>query len=122
VSVELPGVDPLKYQTPPKAAGGSTEWLTVKMRYKQPDGEASKELVAVLPAGEKPMGEDFQFAAAVAEFGLVLRDSPYKGGATFADVLSRAAGAAKYDPNGHRAEFLTLVRLASHIKERAAKE
>ena len=125
VKLELPGVDPLKYQIPPQPkVGAAGEWLTVKMRYKQPDGDVSKELVAVLPTGaaDGPMSEDFRFAAAVAEFGLVLRDSPYKGNATLADVLTRAEAAVTFDPNGHRKEFLDLVRLTTGIKERAKKE
>ncbi len=116
VKLDLPGVDPLKYQTPPQSANASTEWLTLKTRYKLPDGDASKELVSVLLSGEKAMGEDFRFAAAVAEFGLVLRDSPYKGNANLEDVLERAGAATKFDPNGHRKEFLDLVRLATGLK------
>lgn len=116
VNLDLPGVDPLKYQSPAKPVGNATEWLTVKVRYKQPDGDASKEMVRVLPAGDKPTGEDFRFAAAVAEFGLVLRDSPYKGNANLGAVLTQAEGAASHDPNGHRREFLDLVRLATGIR------
>ena len=48
VHIDLPAVDAPKYQTPAKTAGNGDEWLTVKMRYKHPDGEASKELAAVL--------------------------------------------------------------------------
>jgi Ca-activated chloride channel family protein len=118
VKIGLPGVDPLKYQTPPQPAGGSDEWLTVKMRYKHPDGDAGRELAAVLTGtdGGGTMSEDFRFAAAVAEFGLVLRDSPYKGNANLADVLTRAEGAVGYDPNGHRKEFLDLVRVATGLR------
>ncbi len=118
VTIDLPGVDPLKYQKPAQPATASSEWLTVKMRYKQPDGDVSKELATVLAGNaEKAMGEDFRFAAAVAEFGLVLRDSPYKGRANLADVLDRATGAMNYDPNEHRRAFLDMVRLATGIKE-----
>jgi Ca-activated chloride channel family protein len=123
VKIDLPGVDPLKYQTPAQPANGSDEWLTVKMRYKQPDGDVSKELSSVLSgSAEKPLSEDFRFAAAVAEFGLVLRDSPYKGNATIAEVQTLAEGAVKFDPNGHRKEFLDLVRTATGLKQQAAKE
>ena len=117
VKIDLPGVDPLKYQTPTQPAGPTDEWLTVKMRYKHPEAETSKELAAVLgaDAGPRAMNEDFAFAAAVAEFGLVLRDSPYRGSANPADVLRRAEAASGYDPNGHRAEFLGLVRKAMAI-------
>jgi Ca-activated chloride channel family protein len=118
VKVDLPGIDPLKYQTPPQPKGGADEWLTVRMRYKAPDGEASKELAAALPAaaGTQPMNEDFAFAAAVAEFGLALRDSPHKGSANFATALKRAEAASSFDPNGHRKEFAELVRKAMAVK------
>lgn len=116
VKLDLPGVDPLKYQDAAKPpANPSAEWLTVKMRYKQPDGDASKEVSAVL-AAEGAMSEDFRFAAAVAEFGLVLRDSPYKGAASFDAAAERAEGAMQFDPNGHRAEFVQLVRKAKGLK------
>ncbi|MDB5309273.1 MAG: von Willebrand factor [Gemmataceae bacterium] len=112
VKIELPGVDPLKYQAPGQPAGPADEWLTVKMRYKAPTGEASKEVAAVLPAGaaDKPAAEDFAFASAVAEWGLLLRESPYKGSASYPAALKRAEASAAYDPNGHRAAFLGLLR------------
>jgi Ca-activated chloride channel family protein len=122
VSIDLPGVDPLKYQQPRDAAA-SDEWLTVKMRYKHPEEDVSKELGLVLPGGAGgPMGEDFRFAAAVAEFALVLRDSPYKGSANFASVIDRATGATGSDPGGHRAEFLKLAARAKELADRGRKE
>jgi Ca-activated chloride channel homolog len=122
VKLDVPGVDPLKYQTPAKPTRASAEWLSVKTRYKHPDGDESRELAAVLGGEGKAMGEDFRFAVAVAEFGLVLRDSPYKGRATLSGVLSRAATATNHDPHGHRAEFLILVRQAIALKARESKE
>jgi Ca-activated chloride channel family protein len=113
-------VDAHKYQAPARTVGSADEWLTVKMRYKHPDGEASRELARALTgAGTARGSEDFRFAAAVAEFGLLLRDSPYKGGANFDAVIERAAGASTFDPNGHRAEFVELVRRAKGLTERA---
>jgi Ca-activated chloride channel family protein len=122
VKIELPGVDPLKYQTPGRPAGPADEWLTVKMRYKAPTGEASKEVAAVLPAGaaDRPMPEDFAFAAAVAEWGLLLRDSPYKGAASYGSALKRAEASAAYDPHGHRAAFLGLLRQTIELGGRAS--
>jgi Ca-activated chloride channel family protein len=116
VKIDLPDVDPSKYQKPAGVAGNSDEWLTVKMRYKKPDGDASKELSVVLKgAGAGRMAEDFRFAAAVAEFGLVLRDSPYRGDANFNAVIERASGATGFDPNGHRKEFVELVKKAKSL-------
>ncbi len=120
VHIDLPAVDALKYQAPAKTVGSADEWLTVKMRYKHPDSEASKEVAAVLKGAGAARGtEDFRFAAAVAEFGLLLRDSPYKAGASFDAVIERAAGASGFDPNGHRAEFVELVRRAKGLTGRA---
>lgn len=120
VPITLPGVDALKYQTPTApAANAADEWFTVRMRYKHPMEETSQELVRALPsnADGKPMSEDFRFAAAVAEFALVLRDSPYRGGATFASVQERAATSRTFDPNGHRKEFLELVEKAKRASQ-----
>ena len=120
VSIDLPTVDAHKYQTPTKTTGNADEWLTVKMRYKHPDGERSKELTTALTgAGDTRGSEDFRFAAAVAEFGLVLRDSAFKGDSNCEAVIGRAAGASGYDPNGHRKEFVDMVRRAKELTERA---
>jgi Ca-activated chloride channel family protein len=67
------------------------------------------------------MSDDFRFAAAVAECALVLRDSPHKGSANFAAVIDRAAGAAGYDPGGHRGEFLKLLGKAKEIADKGKK-
>jgi Ca-activated chloride channel family protein len=116
VKIDLPGVDPLKYQAPKGEAAPSDEWLTVKMRYKQPDGEVSQELAKPLAgAVGKDLSDDFRWAAAVAAFAQLLRDSPYKGGMTYAGVLEEASGAVGADPNGHRKEFLELVRKAAGL-------
>src|SRR5262249_13243753 len=118
--VPVPGVDPRKYQEAPKLtdAAASGEMLTVKLRYQEPEGDTSKPLsVAVKDEGKRleqaPM--DFRFAAAVAEFGLLLRQSQYRGDATFADTLELARGAKGPDPHGHRTEFLTLVETAQRL-------
>jgi Ca-activated chloride channel family protein len=118
VAIDLPGIDPLKYQKPGKPAGPADEWLTVKMRYKEPTGETSKELAAVLAAeaAARTMSEDFAFAAAIAEWGLVLRNSEYRGSATLQSAFQRATSAAGYDPNGRRAEFLELVRRTIELR------
>ncbi len=118
VPLDLPGVDPLKYQTPTvPSEKPSGEWLTVKMRYKHPTAETSREVAAVLPEGAagRPAGDDFRFAAAVAEFGLLLRDSPYKGTASYDGVLQRATAALGDDGNGHRREFVELVTRAKRL-------
>jgi Ca-activated chloride channel family protein len=114
---DVPGVDPLRYQTPPAPAAASDEWLTVKMRYKAPDGDASKEFARSL-AGNAYRAEqvaDFRWAAAVASYAQLLRDSPHKGVASHPGVLEEAAALVGADPNGHRAGFLEMVRKAQAL-------
>ena len=112
VAIDLPGVDPLKYQAAADPAGPADEWLTAKVRYKHPTGGASREIAAVLPADAagRAVPADFAFAAAVAEWGLLLRNSEYKGTASYAAAMKRAVAASQFDPNGHRREFIDLVR------------
>ncbi|MFM1902223.1 MAG: hypothetical protein RLZZ440_123, partial [Planctomycetota bacterium] len=114
--------EPLKYQpqpaAPEPAAAGpepSGELLTVKLRYKLPDGDASRLVEAPLAdkGGEfAAASTDLRFAAAVASFGMLLRQSTEAGEATLPLVASIAAGALGSDPGGYRAEFLDLVRRA----------
>jgi Ca-activated chloride channel family protein len=121
--VEDSGVDPLKYQEPKglSAAAGTGELLTVKLRYKQPEGDQSDFLSFPVRDAGKAFAEasgDFQFAAAVAAFGMLLRDSSHKGDATYDSVLAIAADGRGADPFGYRAEFLDLVRRAAALAHR----
>lgn len=117
-------VDPLKYQNPiPVAYKSSNELLTVKMRYKEPDGEKSKLLEKVLLPGAKSIEnapEDFRLAASVAQFGMLLRSSPYKGSATYESALKLANGARGKDPEGYRAEYIQLLKKAQLLQEAVA--
>ena len=119
VEIQLPKSDKPIYSegTKPKEGKPSTDWLTVKMRYKHPLAETSLELAKPL-AGEalgQPVNDDFRFAAAVAEFGLLLRDSPYKGKADFENVIRVSEATRGTDPAGHRAEFSALVNRAKSL-------
>jgi len=93
--------------------------LTVKLRYKKPDGDKS-ELIerAVVDDGEQfaNASADFKFAAAVAEFGMLLHDSEFKGSGTLGAVLEWAQEGKGADRNGYRAGFLELVRKAQALK------
>ncbi len=107
-------VSPVSGLRPPVSPG----LLTVQVRYQAPDGEESGLLEFPLTDQGTAFADassDFRFAAAVAEFGLVLRDSPYKSGATLADVLHWAAPAVGADPGGTRREFISLVKRAEAI-------
>ena len=93
----------------------SRELLTVKVRYKPPGGDASKLLsgrCSTPRAAHRGASSDFRFAAAVAAFGMLLRDSPHKGSATLDDVARLARSASRHDPSGQRGEFIRLVQTA----------
>ena len=112
--------DELRYQSQgarPDALE-SDEVLTLKLRYKQPDGETSR--LMVVPVGDRPVelansSNDFRFSAAVAEFGLLLRDSEHKGKASWPQVLELAKGSIGSDHEGFRTEFVDLVHNASRL-------
>ncbi len=115
------GVDPLKYQPPALYNGpvNGSEMLTLKLRYKTPEGSTSKLLeypVANRVTDLQEASGDLKFAASVAAFGMLLRRSPHAGGASFEQVLRLAnEGRDARDPHGYRAEFIKLVRTASKL-------
>ncbi|MEP7078991.1 MAG: VWA domain-containing protein, partial [Chthoniobacterales bacterium] len=120
-SPEVPPVDPLKYQAPnpnmidTSFSRFSEEMLTVKLRYKKPDGDKSGLVERTVMDDGKQFAHasaDFQFAAAVAEFGMILRDSPHKGTGTLGAVLEWAQRSKGRDESGYRAGFLELARKA----------
>ncbi|MDO7875154.1 von Willebrand factor type A domain-containing protein [Hymenobacter sp. ASUV-10] len=122
-----PLIDPLKYQPTPwtaaltdarKVAPATAEVLTVKLRYKEPQGSTSKLLSQPLTgaaASIEKASTDFRFAAAVAQFGMLLRQSEQRGAATWASTATLAEGARGTDADGYRAELLRLVRLAEGL-------
>jgi Ca-activated chloride channel homolog len=119
---ELPGVDALKYQKPVATTreSKSGESLTLKLRYKEPDGMTSKlTQVPVSDHGTSwaQASRDFKFASAVAALGMILRDSPYKGNSTLGSVLELAEAGKGEDKQGYRAEFIELVRTARGFVE-----
>ena len=118
-SSDLPTVDPLRYQDPAKASSASKELATVKLRYKQPDGEISKLITRTVDSDDltefSSAHEDLRFSAAVAAFGLLLTDSDKAGSITYQDVEQIASGAIGSDPGGHRSEFTSLVRKAKSL-------
>jgi Ca-activated chloride channel family protein len=93
------------------------ELLIVRLRYKQPDGAQSTEIVHPAEDTEAAFddsSENFRFAAAVAEFGMILRGSSHAGAANLDQVVEVARRASGEDLNGYRAEF---VDLAERCKE-----
>nr|WP_294942529.1 von Willebrand factor type A domain-containing protein [uncultured Mucilaginibacter sp.] len=118
-------VDPLKYQKPKAPAplmATSNEMLTIKFRYKEPTSNKSKLSQAIVkdaPIDFEKTSSDFRFAAAVAETGMVLRDSHFKQGSTFAQAISIAKAARGEDAEGYRAEFIRLAESARLLAKTA---
>ncbi|WP_265447754.1 vWA domain-containing protein [Acetivibrio straminisolvens] len=111
---EVPGVDELKYQK--SQLIDSNEVATVKIRYKKPESDTSELLSkTVLEEDEGKVSENLKFAAAVAEFGLLLRESKYKGNSSYDRVLQVAKQYADSDEEGYRNEFVKLVEKAKRI-------
>ncbi|MCB9714389.1 MAG: von Willebrand factor type A domain-containing protein [Myxococcales bacterium] len=113
-------VDALKYQgeRTTTAAAASDELMTVKVRFKRPQGSKSRLMsVAVrgTPSTLAKTSDDFRFAAAVAELGMILRDSEHKGSATLESVAMLARKAQGKDPHGHRKGLLELVEQARAV-------
>jgi Ca-activated chloride channel family protein len=120
-------VDPLKYQTTAAEQGvRSEELLTVKLRYKAPDGDKSQLLE--MPVGVnaetifEKASQDFQFAASVAAFGMKLRNSPYGEGISWHDIQKIARRNLGEDAGTYRAEFLTLVEKARQLEESSSRD
>ena len=123
-TVDTPVVDALKYQQhvdKTKAANdadASGELLTLKIRYKQPDGDRSTKLEFPITDNGQTFAEatdDLKFASSVASFGMLLRHSEHCGTASYDAVLEIAEEGSGKDLRGYRAEFLQLVRQAKAL-------
>jgi Ca-activated chloride channel family protein len=118
--VELPraGVDPLKYQTPAVASAqaNSNELLTVKIRYKEPAADESRLISRTLDNRVQSMSANLGFASAVAEVGMLLRNSAYVPRADFAAAIARARKFRDPDEEGYRMEFVKLAEVAASLK------
>jgi secreted protein with Ig-like and vWFA domain len=136
VAAPAAGEVPLKYQAAPAKpiepqatvtetddrqlteAAKSGELLTLKLRFKAPDGEKSELVEFPLKQAPKKFGaasENLRFASAVAAFGMILRGSQHRGGATCSAVEEIAAASLGKDPSGYRTEFVELVKKAREL-------
>ena len=123
-NARAPKVDPLKYQhrSARPEAYDSNEVMMVKLRYKDPHQEESKLLSrAVVDEKQSIEGasSNLKFAAAVAEFGLLLRDSKFKAQASHQQCLELARQARGEDEEGYRAEFISLVEKSAGLARQA---
>jgi len=114
--IQRPEIDPLKYQhseIKPEAFE-TDEVLTVKFRYKKPDGDRSKLLSATVVDSDIELSEtsdNFRFSAAVASFGMILRDSDLQGDSSLDMVIEMAKESKGRDNEGYRAEFIRIVEM-----------
>jgi Ca-activated chloride channel family protein len=122
----LATTDKLKYQQTkePLVTNRSNEWLNIKIRYKEPQGTTSKLIEN--PVNDKGTllantSDNFKFSAAVASFGMLLRDSKYKGDFDFDKVIALAKSAKGKDDEGYRAEFIRLSQIAKSVGEVSKK-
>ncbi|GGA80716.1 VWA domain-containing protein [Flavobacterium palustre] len=105
-------VPDLKYTKATNTANYSNELATIKFRYKKPDGEKSIEMIQTIEDKTKNLvtaSEDFKFSAAVAWFGLKLRDSKLVTDKESKSILKLSKQALSKDPEGYKAEFVRLV-------------
>jgi Ca-activated chloride channel family protein len=107
-------IDHLKYQhvTDQNTNTLTDEWLTIKFRYKAPDGVKSKLIEQALTSAQLSSSmhtDNFNWSAAIAAFGMILRESEYKGTSTVELVRRLASKSIGSDSNGYRAEFLGLI-------------
>jgi Ca-activated chloride channel homolog len=125
----IPSVDPLKYQVSGardyQENDFSGEYLTIKIRYKKPDGNTSMLL-------DKPVkgyindivnaSENLRFAVAVSEFGMILRNSEFKGNSTLQGAAQLAKSARGSDDDGYRSELVRLINTVKDMRVLSDKE
>ena len=125
----IPSIDPFKYQSNKERVSVendlSDEYLTIKLRYKKPDGYTSILLDKPVRGAVKSLdnaSDNLRFAAAVSEFGMILRDSEFKGSATLDDAVRLAKSARGEDEDGYRAELIRLINTVKDMKTFAEKQ
>jgi Ca-activated chloride channel family protein len=125
----IPSVDPLKYQVSKEVdyreSDLSGEYLTIKLRYKKPDGKTSMLLERPVKGSINNIdnaSDNLRFAAAVSEFGMILRNSEFKGKATLKDAALLAKSARGEDEDGYRSELIRLINTVKDMRVIADKE
>ncbi|HYC28249.1 MAG TPA: YfbK domain-containing protein, partial [Chitinophagaceae bacterium] len=114
----IQSVDPLRYQSKPVVTAGSDEMMTIKFRYKKPDENSSRLIerpVVDMHVALNSTSANFRFAAAVASFGMLLRNSEFKQQCSYDQAWMLAKDALENDEEGYRSEFLKLVKNAQAI-------
>lgn len=122
VKSDFKPLDDLKYQKtePRKVTGNTTDLMTVKLRYKKPDGDKSILLEQVIKKQSVSLtksSQNLKWSAAVAGFGMLLRDSDFKGELKYQDVIALARSAKGADDQGYRSELIKLMETAELLVE-----
>ena len=123
----MTSIDPLKYQESGSSMkyNYSDELLTIKVRYKKPDGETSMLLEKIVRGsgiGIEKASENLRFAAAVAEFGMILRESEFKGSSTLESAANLARSAKGDDEDGYRSELIRLILTVKDMRRLAEND
>ncbi|MCH5720712.1 YfbK domain-containing protein [Niabella hibiscisoli] len=127
-AAELKKVDGLKYQKTQGSVSGfnnSNEVMTVKFRYKKPDGDKSlllEKILAGTPVSVSNSGENIQLAAGIAQFGMLLRNSEYKGTGGYQLAIDLVNGVKNNDKEGYRKELIQLMKSASGFREKEKQQ
>ncbi|MBP7174765.1 MAG: VWA domain-containing protein [Thermoclostridium sp.] len=111
----------LKYQSTDIRQEWENEWMELRVRYKEPDGDISKKIVHPITQQEykENASENFQFASAVAQFGMLLSESEYQGTTSIGSVKARASKAIGKDSEGYRKSFIELVEIVESLQRKA---
>lgn len=122
VNSDFKPLDDLKYQQtePRKVTGNTSDLMTVKLRYKKPDGDKSILLEQVIRKESVSLSRsslNLKWSAAVAGFGMLLRDSDYKGDLKYKDLIALARSAKGADDQGYRSEFIKLIETAELLTD-----
>jgi len=110
----ISNVDPLEYQKQ-SVVSDSKNMMTVKIRYKKPDEDVSKLITQRVSPDKLKATNNLKFASSVVEFGMILRESEYKGTATFATAYKMAKESIGKDEFGYRADFIKMVELSEML-------
>ncbi len=114
---QINNTDPLEYQQ--SKVVNSSDIMTVKLRYKKPDGDVSMLIVNKIKENDRKQinSNNFNFACSVAEFGMLLRESEFKANSSYTAVMALAKNAQGDDKEGYRSEFIKLVETADLLKK-----
>ena len=125
----VPDVDPLKYQISNDGDNMKNdfmdEYLTIKIRYKKPDGMKSMLMVKPVRGPVNSIitaSENLRFAAAVTEFGMILRNSEFMGNATLESAATLARSAMGEDEDGYRSELIRLINTVNDMRVLTEKQ